>query len=628
MTDINDVDASCGSTGLFSMRLGYNEDNTFSPPVIHGNENGNITFQLWRSADDCSLHGYAYDYDDMDRLTSAHYRRNANGSWNHDVDRYSTSYSYDLNGNIEGLSRNGKNGAGSNAYGLMDDLTLTYQANHPNRLASVSDAASHAPQTGIDEFIDGSSGSNEYDYDPNGNMTQDQNKFINADYNYLNKLDHISFYGGPNAGSSISYIYDALGNILQKTVNSSSSVTTDYIAGFHYVNGTLEFFPHEEGRMVHEGNDVFRSEYVYEDYLGNARLTFTDLNDDGTIDTNPANQEIVQVDHYYPFGQRMAGISSVNGLLNRYRYNGNELQDELGLNWYDYGARMYDPSVGRFTSVDPLVNKYVGISPFAYVANTPTNAIDPDGRYILFIGGLRLWKQKADQRQWLGGFKIHTTDVYDYWSTDENTFGRPANIAAYYQDKYRDYNVGFTSGSSKWKSQAGDREADGEKKAELFHEMVQQGKIKLKQGETIKVISHSQGGAHAAGYVRKLLSYKDENGNSIYKVEVIEYITPHQPTDINHPEGVRGIQYSHPSDAVSSKPPKWMRKRNGGSEFGKIDGISDDDFYDEDIMGGEGQPPCEGPGFNQNRCGHNVTDNDRFIRQSERNSPRIYRPRR
>ena len=175
----------------------------------------------------------------------------------------------------------------------------------------------------------------------------------------------------------------------------------------------------------------------------------------------------------------------------------------------------------------------------------------------------------------------------------------------------RDYKSRTTKGSSQWNSSAKQRMGEGRLKAELFHKMVQNGDIKLEAGETIKVISHSQGGAHAAGFAEKLMSYKDAGGNSLYNVEVVEYITPHQPKDITHPEGPLGIQYSHPSDAVSSDSPWWLP--NGGTEYGKINGINK--FFGEDIMGGNGQPPCGGPAGN--RCGHNVTDNDEFIKKGE-----------
>lgn len=149
--------------------------------------------------------------------------------------------------------------------------------------------------------------------------------------------------------------------------------------------------------------------------------------------------------------------------------------------------------------------------------------------------------------------------------------------------KYNDTNVGFTSGSSHWNSQASQRRSEGVKKAELFHQMVHDGDITLEAGETIKIISHSQGGAHAAGYAEKLMSYRDGDGNALYNVEVVEYIAPHQPKDIEHPSGTKGIQYSHPGDPVASDDPWWLP--NGGTEYGKIKNI--DQFFGGDIMGGK-----------------------------------------
>jgi RHS repeat-associated protein len=67
-------------------------------------------------------------------------------------------------------------------------------------------------------------------------------------------------------------------------------------------------------------------------------------------------------------------------------YNGKELQTDLGLNWEDYGARMYDPAISRWMSPDPLASKYYSISPYTYVANNPLKFIDPDGRKIIIFG--------------------------------------------------------------------------------------------------------------------------------------------------------------------------------------------------------------------------------------------------
>ncbi len=63
-----------------------------------------------------------------------------------------------------------------------------------------------------------------------------------------------------------------------------------------------------------------------------------------------------------------------------YKYNGKELDQLFGVNLYDYGARQYDPALARFTSMDPLAEKYYSISPYTYCLNNPVRFIDPDGR--------------------------------------------------------------------------------------------------------------------------------------------------------------------------------------------------------------------------------------------------------
>jgi len=63
-------------------------------------------------------------------------------------------------------------------------------------------------------------------------------------------------------------------------------------------------------------------------------------------------------------------------------YNGKELQDELNLNWYDYGARNYDAALGRFMNVDKFAERFENLSPYQYANNTPTYFIDRNGEYI------------------------------------------------------------------------------------------------------------------------------------------------------------------------------------------------------------------------------------------------------
>ncbi len=96
--------------------------------------------------------------------------------------------------------------------------------------------------------------------------------------------------------------------------------------------------------------------------------------------------EIVEENNYYPFGLRHKGYNNVvNGTHHPYTYNGKEEQDELGLNWIDYGARNYDASIGRWMNLDPLAEVYHTDTPYAYVLNNPLSFIDPDGREVIGV---------------------------------------------------------------------------------------------------------------------------------------------------------------------------------------------------------------------------------------------------
>lgn len=98
--------------------------------------------------------------------------------------------------------------------------------------------------------------------------------------------------------------------------------------------------------------------------------------------------EIIEENNYYPFGLKHKGYNgnvsaNVNRVASKFKYNGKELNDELGLDWYDFGARNYDPALGRWMNLDPLAEKYYSWGTYHSVFNNPIRFVDPDGKQII-----------------------------------------------------------------------------------------------------------------------------------------------------------------------------------------------------------------------------------------------------
>lgn len=371
--DVNDI---------WGMQLNYNTNTS----GVNGTKQytGNVSEKKWRSITDNIKRAYGYDYDKAERLKASTYieYNTSTSAWATNAGKFDEKdITYDANGNIMSLKRYGYQVATS-SFGLIDNLTYQYNGNF---LGAVNDAVSTHGQ--MDFKDNGSVITNEYSYDGNGNKITDPNKKItNITYNHLNLPTLINFSTGGGA-DKIEYTYDASGARLRKKVTQGSIITTKYYAGvFEYINNSgttvLESFHTSEGRCVPtnaSGTLTFRYEYQYTDNTGNVVMAFTDMDGNGTI--TPAS-EVIQQSSYYSFGMRIEGLNTLQiGVENKYKFGGKELQDELGLNELDFGARFYDPAIARWGNIDPMADAAPNWTPFRYCFNNPITVTDPTGMF-------------------------------------------------------------------------------------------------------------------------------------------------------------------------------------------------------------------------------------------------------
>ncbi|MEO7215178.1 DUF6443 domain-containing protein [Mucilaginibacter sp.] len=325
LSKINEPASALTATQMFAEQLNYNN------PVYGATAqyNGNIAEQAYAVYNSLSpgTQTVKYTYDKLNRLTAGL----SSSTFSE------TGITYDLNGNINALTR-ANNGS----------LTYQYTGNQLTTLTGYK--------------------SGSYAYDLNGNATTDGiRNNASLTYNLLNLPQTVTaaaIVSPATPAINLTYTYDATGQKLRKV---SSGSVTEYISGIQYkTDGTIDFIQTEEGRAMRSGT-VYNYEYTLTDHLGNNRVTF---------DTQSGTANKVGEDDYYPFGLNEHRLANA---ANKYLYNKKELQEEL--NEYDYGARFYDPVIGRWGAIDPLAEKDRRWSPYSYGHNNPISHIDVDGMF-------------------------------------------------------------------------------------------------------------------------------------------------------------------------------------------------------------------------------------------------------
>ena len=376
------------SSGVFSEELHYTDPSACgasSAPQF----NGSISSSVWSLSGGVSK-GYGYSYDGLGRVTGAEWLlggRPASG--------YGTSYSYDSHGNILSLSRE----RGSVPDG-GDDLMMAYSG---NRLHAMSDHGGSM----IPDHLAGSipSGMTQYAYDANGNMTRDLNSGLTVmSYNRLNLPDELTCVGSDGV-HSIRYLYASDGRKLRVSTSGpgGSSSVTDYASNVVYRDGSLDCILIPGGYMTDGSYRFFVT-----DHLGSVRAV---TDSDGNV---------LHTYDYYPYGEDMAESASAVSpsspvtSLQPYRFNGKESQKFAGLPYLDYGARFYHQLSSRWTTLDPLAEKYYSVSPYAFCSGNPVNfAIEREQNELAHFA-------ECEQRKALQGLNFVDWDGMDVWNVYED----------------------------------------------------------------------------------------------------------------------------------------------------------------------------------------------------------------
>jgi len=299
------------------------------------------------------IRSYTYTYDGLARLKTASY--SGLGSENYGI----AGINYDRNGNITQLQRNGKTGG---SFGLMDNLSYTYSG---NRLTSVNDGVSGNNEV---DFVKRGSGG--YTYYANGALKSDENEQItNITYNtYLNLPEEINL----SDGRWIRYTYDGDGELIR--TQYSTGEYWEYVDGsggvpLVFKNGQPYQVSVPDGRAIFESG-VWKLEFDYKDHLGNTRVSFKE-GSSGVVQTARTD--------FDPWGVRLNGTGIVNAYQNRWELQGHEKESTFNLNRINFGARVYNPTIGRFDRPDRYSEKYTSLSTYQYAANNPLRYVDING---------------------------------------------------------------------------------------------------------------------------------------------------------------------------------------------------------------------------------------------------------
>ena len=384
------------NSSVFSMTLRYQEPTLGSVPKY----NGGISEWEWNHGAGAETNAWSLSYDGVGRLTDA--RRFVSGVQTNSFSE--RSITYDRNSNALTLTR-----YGGNAATPEERLAYSYDG---NLLSGISNTGA-------------SGGGGQYTHDANGNMTHEGLSGLDIVYNEQNLTRRIS-----SGGTTLAeYEYLADGTKLRALDGGGNGY--QYRGSLIYTQTagqtgspaiTLDCAVTSAGRIVREntadGSSTYKVQHYLRDHLGSVRAVID--GDTGTV---------IEASDYYPFGKRIQVTAPVSEPVggsqyasepavapvapatsvastsspNRWLFSGKESQSFLYANipLLDFGARMYNPTIARWTTADPLSEKYYGISPYVYCLGNPISIIDPNGMDIWTMDekGNVVWVKESDDHR-------------------------------------------------------------------------------------------------------------------------------------------------------------------------------------------------------------------------------------
>ena len=368
------------NSSVFSMTLRYQEPTLGSVPKY----NGGISEWEWNHGAGAETNAWSLSYDGVGRLTDA--RRFVSGVQTNSFSE--RSITYDRNSNALTLTR-----YGGNAATPEERLAYSYDG---NLLSGISNTGA-------------SGGGGSFTHDTNGNLTRDGLSTLDIDYNDRNLTSRISSGGATLA----EYEYLADGTKLRAVDGRGNGY--QYRGSLIYTQTagqsdtpviTLDCALTSAGRIVREntddGSSTYKVQHYLRDHLGSVRSVID--GDTGTV---------IETNDYYPFGKRIPVTNSVAEPVeattqsatspDRWLFSSKESQSFLNASipLLDFGARMYNPVIARWTASDPLSEKYHGISPYAYCLGNPISIIDPNGMDIWTMDekGNVVWVKESDDHR-------------------------------------------------------------------------------------------------------------------------------------------------------------------------------------------------------------------------------------